>query len=330
MTGPAIFLRLDPRRPDQGANNLQRSPVDQRQRRRSTVEGTGTAGATVEVYRASRAAGQSWSADCVPGHDAVVAGNGTWSMPATPRRRRRVTALQILDNGNTLRWAPTSPLTSSSRPHPPVADFTGAQQAGDARRSTSPTPRPDRRQPGAGTSATASARRSRTRAHTYAAGATTSSSSRPRTRAVRDTAPRPSPSTPADGQLRRRRSSSRRSTTAGAPPTSAAPTRSNGTRRQLQRRRWRRARSACPAPTSRARRCSTASARPTWTSASASPRTRSCRGQDLFVYAVARRNGNSEYRPRLILNANGTVSVSASVLATAARARSAARSSCPA
>ena len=37
-------------------------------------------------------------------------------------------------------------------------------------------------------------------------------------------------------------------------------------------------------------------------------------GANLFIYAVARRNGNNEYRPRLILNANGTVSVDASVL----------------
>ena len=41
-------------------------------------------------------------------------------------------------------------------------------------------------------------------------------------------------------------------------------------------------------------------------------------GANLFVYAVARRNGNNEYRPRLILNANGTVSVNASVLANGA------------
>ena len=37
-------------------------------------------------------------------------------------------------------------------------------------------------------------------------------------------------------------------------------------------------------------------------------------GGAYFVYAVCRRNGTSEYRPRLILNANGTVTVGASVL----------------
>jgi hypothetical protein len=37
-------------------------------------------------------------------------------------------------------------------------------------------------------------------------------------------------------------------------------------------------------------------------------------GGAYFVYAVCRRNGSSEYRPRLILNANGTVTVGASVL----------------
>jgi hypothetical protein len=37
-------------------------------------------------------------------------------------------------------------------------------------------------------------------------------------------------------------------------------------------------------------------------------------GGKSYIYAVARHNGNSEYRPRIILNANGTVSVHASVL----------------
>jgi PKD repeat protein len=37
-------------------------------------------------------------------------------------------------------------------------------------------------------------------------------------------------------------------------------------------------------------------------------------GGAYFVYAVARRNGNNEYRPRLTLNANGTVSVHAGVV----------------
>jgi large repetitive protein len=37
-------------------------------------------------------------------------------------------------------------------------------------------------------------------------------------------------------------------------------------------------------------------------------------GGAYYVYGVARHNGGSEYRPRLILNANGTVSVHATVL----------------
>jgi hypothetical protein len=37
-------------------------------------------------------------------------------------------------------------------------------------------------------------------------------------------------------------------------------------------------------------------------------------GGPYYVYAVARKNGNNEYRPRLIFNANGTISVHASVL----------------
>ena len=37
-------------------------------------------------------------------------------------------------------------------------------------------------------------------------------------------------------------------------------------------------------------------------------------GGSLFVYGVARRNGNNEYRPKLILNANGSVSVHAGIV----------------
>lgn len=37
-------------------------------------------------------------------------------------------------------------------------------------------------------------------------------------------------------------------------------------------------------------------------------------GGNYFVYAVARRTGNNEYRPRLIFNGNGTVEVDASAL----------------
>lgn len=37
-------------------------------------------------------------------------------------------------------------------------------------------------------------------------------------------------------------------------------------------------------------------------------------GGAYFIYAVARHNGSDEYRPRLIMNPNGTVSVHASVL----------------
>ena len=50
-------------------------------------------------------------------------------------------------------------------------------------------------------------------------------------------------------------------------------------------------------------------------------------GGNYFVYAVARRNTNNEYRPRLILNANGSVSVGASWSSTGPRARSAPRQS---
>ena len=37
-------------------------------------------------------------------------------------------------------------------------------------------------------------------------------------------------------------------------------------------------------------------------------------GGPLFIYGVARRNGNNEYRPKLVLNANGTVSAHAGVV----------------
>jgi hypothetical protein len=41
-------------------------------------------------------------------------------------------------------------------------------------------------------------------------------------------------------------------------------------------------------------------------------------GGNLFVYAFGRRSGTSEYRPRIILNGNGTISAGASVVVNGA------------
>ena len=99
MSGPAIYLQPNPNNPSTGANNLTPSPVITAATT-VHVSGTATAGATVEVYKASRNSGQSGLPTAYLG-SAVVASNGSWSVPVSLQTGDRATALQILPSNNT-------------------------------------------------------------------------------------------------------------------------------------------------------------------------------------------------------------------------------------
>jgi CSLREA domain-containing protein len=125
-SGPAIYLARDS---NGTANNGLASPVIT-QATTIRAAGTGIAGATVEVFRASRAAGQSGLPSQFLG-SAVVASNGTWSVPIIVASGDRVTALQINPNNNTSALGTNVSATFESPPPPPSANFTFAQQQGN-------------------------------------------------------------------------------------------------------------------------------------------------------------------------------------------------------
>ena len=96
--GPAIYLAPDLANPPFGANNLQAAPVIT-SASTATVSGTGLNGATVEVYKASRPAGESGLPIEYLG--SAVVSSGAWSVSVNLSDGDRVTALQIAPNNNT-------------------------------------------------------------------------------------------------------------------------------------------------------------------------------------------------------------------------------------
>jgi CSLREA domain-containing protein len=128
MSGPAIYLAPNPSDPTKGADELQRAPIITSA---TTVEvdGTGTAGATVEVYRASRPAGQSGLPIEYLG-SSVVAADGTWSLPVVLQTGDRATALQIAPSGNTSMLGLNVAAVFEQPPAAPVANFSWDQVPG--------------------------------------------------------------------------------------------------------------------------------------------------------------------------------------------------------
>lgn len=126
--GPAILLTAAGGSSAPGSNNMFASPVIT-SATTSLVQGTGTAGATVEVFRASRPAGQSGLPAEFLG-SATVAGNGTWSVPVTVATNQRVTASQIATNGHTSMLGTNVTANFAPPPPAPVADFSWSQLAG--------------------------------------------------------------------------------------------------------------------------------------------------------------------------------------------------------
>lgn len=134
-TGPAIDLfgiagpdPNDPGDADNGANTLLNSPSFTTAST-SSVAGTATVpGATIEVFRASRPAGQYGLPTAYIG-SAVVAGNGSWSLPVSLVVGDVITASQIHPDGNTSELAANVAVTSGGPPppnSPPTANFTSS------------------------------------------------------------------------------------------------------------------------------------------------------------------------------------------------------------
>jgi CSLREA domain-containing protein len=133
--GPAIDLfgiaGPDPNDPgdgDNGANTLLNTP-NITTASTTSIAGTATIpGATVEVFRASRAAGQFGLPSAYLG-SATVNGSGNWSVPVALAIGDVVTASQIHPDGNTSELAVNRSVTSGGSPppnNPPVASFTSS------------------------------------------------------------------------------------------------------------------------------------------------------------------------------------------------------------
>jgi CSLREA domain-containing protein len=123
--GPAIYEAQDPNNPGTGANNLL-APPQISSANPASVNGTGIAGATVELFRASKPAGQSGLPIAYVG-SAIVATDGTWAMATSLQQGDSVTATEAISNGNTS--VLSSNLAVGAPPPPPVASFTALQEA---------------------------------------------------------------------------------------------------------------------------------------------------------------------------------------------------------
>lgn len=112
-SGPAIGLYGD------ADNNTHLSPPVITVAGTAAVSGTAVVGATVELYRASRAVGQTGLPSAYLG-STVVSQNGHWSIPATLTLGDIVTVLQIRTDDNTSQLAPNVAVGTAPANHAPV------------------------------------------------------------------------------------------------------------------------------------------------------------------------------------------------------------------
>jgi CSLREA domain-containing protein len=122
--GPAIYMAPDPNDPTTGADDLV-APPRILSANPSMVSGTGIAGARVEVFRASKPAGQTGLPIAYVGA-AVVASDGTWSLATALAQGDTITATQSRTDGNTS--VLSTNVSVGAPPPPPVASFTSEQQ----------------------------------------------------------------------------------------------------------------------------------------------------------------------------------------------------------
>lgn len=105
---------------DQGANTLLNTP-EFTSATTTRIAGTASSGATVEVYRASRPAGQHGLPVEFLG-STLVGTNGTWSLSAALANGDQVTALQIGQDENTSELAANVAVTTGASNSAPVLD----------------------------------------------------------------------------------------------------------------------------------------------------------------------------------------------------------------
>ena len=311
MSGPALYFAADPHDATHGADNLV-SPPEISSATRFQVSGTGSAGATVEVYHASRAAGKIGLPDAFLG-SATIAGNGTWSVGVSVQQGDRVTALQILPSNNTSNLAPNVTADAGTPPGAPSAAFSASQEPGTLKVdfSDTSTGSPSSWSWTFGDGATSSQQNP---SHTYSAAGdytvslTASNAGGPNTTSKTVSVVNPPPAgVIAADSFGRATSASWGSADAGGNYSLSGNTSNYAVGSGVGT-------IVVPkAGASRAALLNTPSAADVDITFRVAT-DQVAAGGPSFIYAVARRNGNSEYRPRLILNANGTVSVNASVL----------------
>lgn len=125
-SGPAIHLEPDPNGP--GGANVLLAPPAITSAETDLVQGTGIPGATVEVFRASRDAGQSGLPAAYLGTTTVSSG-GAWSVPVALQVDQRVTALQIRADQNTSTLSTNATVLDGGTPPPPPPPGVLAQDA---------------------------------------------------------------------------------------------------------------------------------------------------------------------------------------------------------
>ncbi len=310
MNGTAIYLAPNPNNSAQGANNLLPAPVIT-SATSVRASGTGIAGATVEVYRASRNAGQSGLPIEYLG-STVVGGNGTWTMPIVVQDGQRVTALQINPANNTSALGANVTAQFETPPPGPDAGFSASQRAGtltvDFSDTSTNTPAQWSWDFGDGTS---SIQQNPTKTYAQAGDynvslTVTNGGGSDSTSQLITVAPLPSGTTHAADGFGRTQSGWGSADLGGSyslqgQATNYAVGNGVGTMQVSAANQTRHALLSNVSATDVDIRFRVAV-------------NKVAAGGNYLVYAVARRTGNSEYRPRVVFNSNGTIAVNASVL----------------
>ena len=125
-SGPAIYFAPDPNNPATGANDLLAAPTSL-SASLSGVSGSALPGATVEVYRAAGDAGQVGLPVAFLG-STTADGGGAWTFSTNLDQGDLVTALQTRSDGTSSLLAPSTVAGNASIP--PVASFSWVQSSG--------------------------------------------------------------------------------------------------------------------------------------------------------------------------------------------------------